>query len=153
MRTGSSRWTRLVVVTIYAAAMAVAEAIVVSYLRRLFALQYSAVFAPGRFVFPHAYLRHEQIREAATIVMLLAVAFLAGRGLLQKLPTSCWRSAYGTSATTWAQGDARLAGVAGHARRAVPLPHQWWAPVWQPLLVSSAFVVAAMLLLLRARRR
>ena len=56
MRTGSSRWTRLVVVAIYAAAMAIVEAMVVYYLRRLFALQYAAVFAPGRFVFPHAYL-------------------------------------------------------------------------------------------------
>ena len=65
--------------------MAVVEAMVVYYLRRLFALQYAAVFTPGRFSFPHAYLRHEQIREAATIVMLLVVAWLAGRGLLQKL--------------------------------------------------------------------
>ena len=81
----SSPWTRLAAVAIYAAAMAVVEAMVVYYLRRLFALQYAAVFTPGRFSFPHAYLRHEQIREAATIVMLLAVAWLAGRGLVQKL--------------------------------------------------------------------
>jgi hypothetical protein len=33
------------------------------------------------------------------------------------------------------------------------MPHQWWAPVWEPLLVSSAFVVAALLLLLVTRRR
>ena len=32
-------------------------------------------------------------------------------------------------------------------------PRQWWAPVWQPLLASSAFVVVALALLLVARRR
>jgi hypothetical protein len=154
MRTGSSRWTRLVVVAIYAAAMAVAEAIVVSYLRRLFALQYSAVFAPGRFVFPHAYLRHEQIREAATIVMLVAVAFLAGRGLLQKLAYfllafGVWDIGYYVALKVMLGWPASL----GTRDVLFLMPHQWWAPVWQPLLVSSAFVVAAPLLLLRARRR
>ena len=81
--------------------MAVVEAMVVFYLRRLFALQYAAVFTAGRFSFPHAYLRHEQIREAATIVMLAAVACLAGRGCVRSSPAFCSPSASGTSATTW----------------------------------------------------
>jgi hypothetical protein len=154
MRTGSSRWTRLVVVAIYAAAMAIVEAMVVYYLRRLFALQYAAVFAPGRFVFPHAYLRHEQIREAATIVMLLAVACLAGRGPLQKLAYfllafGVWDIGY------YAALKAMLGWPASLATRDLLclMPHPWWAPVWEPLLVSSAFVVAALLLLLVTRRR
>jgi hypothetical protein len=154
MRSGSSRWTRLVVVAIYAAAMAVVEAMVVSYLRRLFALQYSAVYAPGRFVFPHAYLRHEQVREAATIVMLLAVAFLAGRGLLQKLAYfllgfGLWDIGYYAVLRIMLGWPASL----GTRDLLFLMPHQWWAPVWEPLLVSGALVVVALLLLLPSRRR
>lgn len=154
MRTGSSRWTRLAVVAIYAAAMALVEAMVVYYLRKLFALQYGAVFAPGRFSFPHAYLRHEQIREAATIVMLLAVAFLAGRGLLQKLAYflfafGVWDIGYYVALKVMLDWPASL----GTRDLLFLTPREWWAPVWQPLLVATAFVVAALLLLLRARRR
>jgi hypothetical protein len=154
MRTGSSRWTRLIVVAVYAAAMAVVEAMVVFYLRRLFALQYAAVFRPGRFVFPQAYLRHEQIREAATIVMLLAVAMLAGRGLLQKLAYllfafGVWDIGYYVALKIMLGWPSSLT-----TRDLLFLtPRQWWAPVWQPLLASSAFVVAALALLLVARRR
>ena len=149
----SSPWTRLAVVAIYAAAMALVEAMVVYYLRRLFALQYSAVFTAGRFSFPRAYLRHEQLREAATIVMLLAVAFLAGRGAWQKV--AYFLFAFGVWDIGYyvvAQGHARLAGLAAppatcssHARR------QWWAPVWEPLLASVVFVVAGCALLLAGR--
>jgi hypothetical protein len=154
MRTGSSRWTRLAVVAVYATAMAVVEAMVVYYLRRLFALQYAAVFTPGRFVFPPAYLRHEQIREAATIVMLLAVAFLAGRGPLQKLAYfllafGVWDIGYYVALKIMLDWPASL----GTRDLLFLTPRQWWAPVWQPLLASGAFVVVALALLLVARRR
>ena len=154
VRTGSSPWTRLAAVAIYAAAMAVVEAMVVYYLRRLFALQYAAVFTPGRFSFPHAYLRHEQIREAATIVMLLVVAYLAGRRLLQKL--AYFLFAFGV----WDIGyyvalKIMLGWPASFGTRDLLFltPRQWWAPVWEPLLASTAFIIVGSLLLLSARRR
>ncbi len=153
VRTDSSRWTRPAAVAIYAAAMAVVEAMVVFYLRRLFALQYAAVFTPGRFSFPHAYLRHEQVREAATIVMLAAVAYLAGRGPLQKL--ACFLLAFGV----WDIGyyvalKIMLDWPASLGTRDLLFltPRQWWAPVWEPLLASCAFIAAAILLLRRPRR-
>ena len=154
VRTGSSPWTRLAAVAIYAAAMAVVEAMVVYYLRRLFALQYAAVFAPGRFSFPHAYLRHEQIREAATIVMLLAIAYLAGRGPLQKLAYflfafGVWDLGYYVALKIMLDWPASL----GTRDLLFLTPRQWWAPVWEPLLVSTAFIVVASLLLLGVRRR
>ena len=141
MRTGSSRWTRLAVVAVYATAMAVVEAMVVYYLRRLFALQYAAVFTPGRFVFPPAYLRHEQIREAATIVMLLAVAFLAGRGLLQKLAYfllafGVWDIGYYFwlwMFVGWPHGPGTW-----DVLFLIPIP--WAGPVWAPIAVSLALV-------------
>ena len=154
VRTGSSPWTRLAAVAIYAAAMAVVEAMVVYYLRRLFALQYAAVFAPGRFSFPHAYLRHEQIREAATIVMLLVVAWLAGRGLLQRLAYflfafGVWDIGYYVVLKIMLGWPASL----GTRDLLFLTPRQWWAPVWEPLLASTAFIIVASLLLLGARRR
>jgi hypothetical protein len=154
VRTDSSRWTRPAAVAVYAAAMAVVEAMVVFYLRRLFALQYAAVFTPGHFSFPHAYLRHEQIREAATIVMLAAVACLAGRGLLQKLAYfllafGIWDIGYYVALKIMLGWPASL----GTRDLLFLTPRQWWAPVWEPLLVSSVFVAAALLLLRGPRRR
>jgi len=154
MDSRSSRWTRLAVVALYAAAMSLVEATVVYYLRRLFALQYSAVFTAGRFSFPGAYLRHEQLREAATIVMLLAVAFLAGRGLRQKaayflFAFGIWDIGYYVSLKIMLDWPASLA-----TRDLLFLsPTQWWAPVWEPLLASTAFVAIACAVLLVERRR
>ena len=141
-------------VAIYAAAMAVVEASVVYYLRKLFALQYAAVFTAGRFRFPAAYLRHEQVRELATIVMLLAVAYLAGRGWRQKLAYflfafGVWDIGYYAALKIMLGWPASLT-----TRDLLFLaPRQWWAPVWQPILASCAFVFVAVLLLARTRRR
>ena len=134
--------------------MAVVEAMVVYYLRRLFALEYAAVFAPGRFSFPHAYLRHEQTREAATIVMLVVIAYLAGRGLLQKLAYflfafGVWDIGYYVALKIMLDWPASL----GTRDLLFLTPRQWWAPVWEPLLASTAFIVVASLLLLGTRRR
>jgi hypothetical protein len=82
------------------------------------------------------------------------VACLAGRGPLQKLAYfllafGVWDIGY------YAALKAMLGWPASLATRDLLflMPHQWWAPVWEPLLVSSAFVVAALLLLLVTRRR
>jgi hypothetical protein len=154
MPTSSSLWPRLLVVGVYAVAMAVVEAMVVYYLRRLFALQYGAVFAQGRFTFPAAYLGHEQAREAATIVMLVAVALLAGRGPRQWL--ACFLFAFGV----WDIGyyvalRVMLGWPASLTTRDLLflIPVQWWEAVWVPLLASVAFIAAALALLRPARRR
>ncbi len=141
-------------VAIYAVAMAVVEAMVVYYLRRLFALQYSAVFTASHFSFPAAYLRHEQVREAATIVMLVAVAILAGRGLLQKLAYflfafGVWDIGYYVALKVMLDWPASL----GTRDLLFLSPRQWWAPVWEPLLVSSVLIAGALGMLLVARRR
>jgi hypothetical protein len=154
MDSGSSRWTRLAVVALYAAAMAFVEAMVVFYLRRLFALQYSAVFTAGRFSFPHAYLRHEQLREAATIVMLLAVAYLAGRGPWQKaayflFAFGIWDIGYYVALKVMLDWPTSLA-----TRDLLFLsPSSWWAPVWEPLLASAVFILVGCAVLLVEQRR
>ena len=89
----TSPWARLAVVAVWAIAFALVEAMVVVYLRRLFGLQYRLLFTPGDFHYPRAYLGYEQAREAATMVMLLGVGYLAGRTWWQRL--AYWLFAFG----------------------------------------------------------
>lgn len=84
IRTGASgsATTPFGVVALFAAAMGFLEAIVVVYLR--------AIYYPDGFTFPLAPMtpdifRAELVREVATLVMLGAVARLAGRNHLQRL--------------------------------------------------------------------
>src|SRR5450759_302087 len=95
----TSSWARLAAVAVWAIAFALVEAMVVVYLRRLFGLQDRLLFTPGAFHYPRAYLGYEQAREAATMVMLLGVGYLAGRA-------------------------PALAVVARHARPVVPHPRR-----------------------------
>ncbi len=73
---------RLLILGVFAIAMAALEAIVVVYLRQL--------YYPRGFDFPLTLLSPymvslEWLREAATIVMLVAIGLLAGKNPLQKL--------------------------------------------------------------------
>ena len=74
---------KLIWVTLFAVAMGFLEAIVVVYLRKL--------FYPDGFNFPlkgfiePAILNIEWIREFATVVMLLAIGFIAGRKAYEKM--------------------------------------------------------------------
>ena len=86
--------------------------------------------------------------------MLLAVASLAGRGPLQKLAYfllafGVWDIGYYVALKVMLGWPASL----GTRDLLFLTPRQWWAPVWQPLLISSVFVVVALALLLVARRR
>jgi hypothetical protein len=69
---------RFLWVSVYAIAMAVLEAVVVVYIRGLLRITTDHV-SLGQ------YVRMEALREAATIVMLVAVGWLAGRGRLARL--------------------------------------------------------------------
>jgi len=150
---GTSPWIRLAVVAAWAVAFAVVEATVVYYLRRIFVLQYSAVFTERRFHFPHAYLGHEQAREAATIVMLLAVGFLAGRGWWQRLAYflfafGLWDIGYYVALKIMLDWPASP----GTRDLLFLLPSEWWAPVWQPVLASTCFMAVAVLIVWWKRR-
>ena len=141
-------------VAVFAAAMAVVEATVVVYLRKLFSLQYAAVFTDAHhFSFPHAYLRYEQVREGATIVMLLAVGYLAGRGWPQRL--AYFLFAFGVWDIGYYVGLKIMLGwPSSLATRDLLFlsPREWWAPVWEPVVVSCLFIAVAVVILRRARR-
>ena len=146
-------WARLAAVAVWAAAFAVVEAMVVYYLRRLFGLQYALQYAPADFHFPRAYLSYEQAREAATMVMLLAAGYLAGRTWWQRF--AFWILAFGVWDIfyyVWLWVLLRWPSSPGDRDLLFLIPSEWWAPVWQPVLASCAFIAAATLILLKTRR-
>jgi hypothetical protein len=149
----TSPWTRLAVVAVWAIAFALVEAMVVVYLRRLFGLQYRLTFTPGDFHYPRAYLGDEQAREAATMVMLFAVGYLAGRTWWQRL--AYWLFAFGVWDIfyyVWLWVLLRWPASPGARDLLFLIPGEWWAPVWLPVLASLAFVAVAVLILAKTRR-
>lgn len=152
-RSGSSVWVRFAVVCVWAVAFALVEAMVVFYLRKLFALEYGLRFAPADFHFPRAYLPYEQAREAATMVMLLAVGFLAGRTWWQR--AAYWLLAFGVwdifyYVWLWVM----LGWPSSLADRDLLflIPGEWWDPVWMPVAASCCFIAVAAVILARTRR-
>jgi hypothetical protein len=151
--TGRSLWMRLAVVAVWAIAFALVEAKVVYYLRKLFALQYDLRFTPGDFHFPLDYLPYEQAREAATMVMLLVVGYLAGRTCWQRL--AYWLFAFGVWDIfyyVWLYVLLCWPSSLGTRDLLFLMPGEWWAPVWVPVLVSCAFIAGGILILARSRK-
>jgi len=146
-------WIRLAAVAVWAIAFAFVEAMVVYYLRKLFALEYGLRFVPADFHFPPAYLPYEQAREAATMVMLLAAGYVAGRTWRQRF--ACWLFAFGVWDVFYYVWLYVLLGWPSSLRTRDLLflmPGEWWAPTWQPLLASCAFIAVALLIQARSRR-
>jgi len=151
--TARSPWPRLAIVAAWAVAFALVEAMVVYYLRRLFGLEFAAVFTERRFHFPEDYLVYEQGREAATMVMLAAVALLAGRTLWQAF--AYWLFAFGVWDICYYVWLWILLGWPSSLRARDLLfliPEEWWAPVWLPVAISAGFIAAAVLILRLTRR-
>lgn len=150
---GDSVWSRCAAVVVWAVAFALVEAMVVFYLRKLFGLEYRLRFTPGDFHFPRAYLPYEQAREGATMVMLLAVGFVAGRTWWQRL--AYWLLAFGVWDIfyyVWLWVLLRWPGSPGERDLLFLIPGEWWAPVWVPVLASCGFIAVALVILRRTRR-
>jgi hypothetical protein len=148
-----SPWPRLAAVAVWAVAFAVVEAMVVFYLRRLFMQQFALTFTPASFHFPYSYLPYEQAREAATMVMLLAVAWIAGRTRWQRF--AYWLLAFGVWDIfyyVWLYVMLRWPSSPGSRDLLFLIPVEWWAPVWQPVLASCGFIAVAVFVLARTRR-
>lgn len=125
-------------VGVYASAMALLEAVVVVYLRRLLGVE-GPGYPPG--VSLGALHGLEAAREAATLLMLGAVGYLAGRNPPQRL------GAFALAFGVWDIGYYLwLAVLLGWPRSPMDwdllflLPAPWWGPVLAPLLVSLVLV-------------
>ena len=162
-------WTQLAVVTLFALAMAYLESAVVIYLRALFHVSGNLItFTPSRTsvwfsvpyftllkpaalsrVLPRASISSIEVaREVATVVMLVCLAWLAGRD---------WkaRSAFFLYAfAVWDLGYyAFLRALIGWPTSFKSLdvlfliPGPWIAPVWVPIAISVAMIAIALVLL------
>jgi Ni/Fe-hydrogenase subunit HybB-like protein len=148
-----SPWTRFAAVVVYAAAMAHVEGVAVYYLRKLLHIVAWGPTTQAHFHFPHAYLRIEQSREVATIVMLVAVAYLAGHTPWQKL--AYFLLAFGV----WDVGHyVSLKVLLGWPPSLTTrdllflTPYEWWEPVWVPIAVSIGFIAVAVLIIRKTRK-
>jgi hypothetical protein len=135
---------RLAWVSAYAVAMALLEAVVVVYIRGLLQItDDQVVLGP--------YVRMEMGREAATVVMLAAVGWLAGRHHLERwayglFAFGLWDVCYyvwlkvlidwPTSLLDW---DVLFL-----------IPLRWWGPVLSPVLIALLLCVTTALSIMRA---
>ena len=140
-RSQGAFWGTAVVVLAFGAAMGYLEAAVVVYLRAALELGPAGVALthdPGAF---GAYGAVEVARELATLVMIAAVGWLAGRGGVERL---AWASvAFGTWDVVYYLGLRLIADWppsldAWDILFLVPTP--WVGPVWAPVVVSAALI-------------
>jgi hypothetical protein len=137
-----SRW---LVVAVFALAMAWVESAVVHYLRTyLERIQpYQANPLPTAFNFGEI----EVVREAATLVMLALVGWLAGKNL---------RSSCGYALIAFGVWDIAYYGFL-HLMNGWPqslfdwdllflIPLPWWGPVWAPMLISVLMIALGSIL-------
>lgn len=146
---------RLIPLLLFALAMGWVEAMVVVYIRRLFAIEHVVELDRAllkTLVSNSDFLRKEQTREAATLLMLAVVAWLTGRDLRERLGAllivwGAWDIFYYLSLFAILRWPPSL--VTSDILFLIPPTPLWVQPVWLPLLMSC-FMIAGGLWLLRA---
>jgi hypothetical protein len=134
-----NRTARLLVVVLYAMAMAWVEAAVVFYLRTM--VNRIEPYQPNPLPIIGGLGRAELVREAATLVMLLTVGILAGR---------TWRSRLGYAALAFGVWDifyyVFLRNLCGWPHSLFDwdilflLPLPWWGPVLAPVSIALLMI-------------
>ena len=140
----------LIVVGLFAIAMAYVEAAVVVYLRAMYGIDDLLRDMPLR---PDRYTPIEIGREAATLVMLAVIGWATGRR---------WQDRIGYAAFAFGLWDIFYYGwlviFIGWPRTLldwdvlffIPLP--WWGPVLSPMLIALLLVVGGALAVIKAER-
>jgi len=144
-------WNRLVWLGVFAVAMGLLEAICVIYLRRLFPVsEWAGVLSAP----PLERFHIEIIREASTLVMLVAVAWLAGVNTRSRI--ACFFYAFGFWDIFYYVGLKWLANWPGSWLEwdcLFLIPKPWYGPVLAPVLISVYFIVACIALHFRLNAR
>lgn len=137
---GAFRSTAIVALT-YGVAMGYLEAVVVVYLRGAVGLPTSGVVPVHDGVAFSAFANIEVVRELATLVMIAAVSWLAGRSWLERI---AWAAVvFGSWDIVYYLGLWLVIGwppSLGASDVLFLSPVPWVAPVWAPLVVSAALV-------------
>jgi hypothetical protein len=146
----------LAALSAFAIAMGHLEGVVVVYIRHLMDIvpMPEHLTAEVMAQVPAWLIATEQGREAATIIMLVTLAWLAGRGPLERLATflfafGVWDITYYVSLKVLLDWPASLQTM----DCLFLIPNPWFAPVWMPVSASAVMIVLALTLLAAPRRR
>ena len=133
---------KLLLLAIFGIAMAHLEGVVVVYLRKALGMLDSDGNKESVEKIPERYLKIEMTREAATIIMLLVIAWLAGgtwieRGVFFLWTFAFWDLFYYVSLFVLIKWPPKLTTI--DVLFLIPKP--WIAPVWFPVGVSSLTII------------
>ena len=134
--------TKLSLLALFGIAMAHFEGVVVVYLRKVLGLPDAESNKESVDKFPKRYLYIEMTREAATIIMLVVIAFLVGATWIEKGIFFLWTFAfwdlfYYGSLYILIKWPPKLTTI--DVLFLIPKP--WIAPVWFPIGVSSLTIL------------
>ena len=140
---------KLIMLAVFGIAMAHLEGVVVVYLRKALGMPDSESNKESVDRFPKLYLNIEITREAATIIMLVAIACLVGntwleRGIFFLWTFAFWDLFYYVSLYFLIKWPPSLKTI--DVLFLIPKP--WIAPVWFPVGVSSITIVGIIILYL-----
>ena len=138
-------------ITLFAVAMAFVEAACVVSLKRLY---FPEGWHPPFHAIPSAGLRLEQWREAATLVMIAAVAALGRPGPREGAARALWIfGVWDIGYYAFLRALTGFPSSLGDPDVVFLIPHAWVAPVWLSLLGSAAALALALALGPGARPR
>jgi hypothetical protein len=134
--------TKLSLLALFGIAMAHFEGVVVVYLRKALGIIDSESNKESIEKFPDRYLKIEMTREAATIIMLVIIAFLVGATWIEKGIFFLWTFAYWDlfyylSLYILIKWPPKLTTI--DVLFLIPKP--WIAPVWFPIGISSLTII------------
>jgi hypothetical protein len=138
---------KLALLAIFGIAMAHFEGVVVVYLRKALGILDSESNKESLEKFPVRFMYIEMTREAATIIMLLVIAYLTGSTWIEKAIFFLWTFAfwdlfYYLSLFILIKWPPKLTTI--DVLFLIPKP--WIAPVWFPIGVSSLTIIAILFL-------
>ncbi len=141
--------TNLTLLALFGIAMAHLEGVVVVYLRKALGLLDSESNKESLETIPVCFLHIEMTREAATIIMLVVIAWLTGsnwieRGVFFLWTFAFWDLFYYVSLYILIKWPPKLTTI--DVLFLIPKP--WIAPVWFPVGVSTLTILTILSLLL-----
>ena len=141
--------TKLSLLAIFGIAMAHLEGVVVVYLRKALGMLDSESNKESVEKFPKRYLKIEMTREAATIIMLVIIAYLTGSSWIEKGVFFLWTFAfwdlfYYLSLFILIKWPPKLTTI--DVLFLIPKP--WIAPVWFPIGISGLTILVIFILVL-----
>jgi hypothetical protein len=139
--------SKLLLLAIFGIAMAHFEGVVVVYLRKALGMLDSESNKESLEKFPRRYVRIEMTREAATIIMLVVIAYISGltwveRGIFFLWTFAFWDLFYYLSLYILIKWPPSLNTI--DVLFLIPKP--WIAPVWVPVGISSLTIIVIAIL-------